>query len=118
LEAIVLVKNVGPCVAREVRVGLEGLPGAFVVPPVQEITELSAGGIRYVTFNLMAPQAFRGEVELSARVSEGTGSEILSEPARFEVGGMPIAWSVVLGILALVAVVAIVVGTVLYLRAR
>jgi hypothetical protein len=118
LEAIVLVKNVAPCVAREVRVGLEGLPGLFTVPPAQEITELPAGGIRYITFNLMAPQAFRGEVELSARASEVTGGSVLSEPARFEVGGMPIVWSVVLGVLAVLAIVAIVVGTVLYLRVR
>jgi hypothetical protein len=118
VETIVLVKNSGPCVARDVIVGIEGLPGAFTRPPDQEITELSAGGIRYLTFNLLAPQAFRGEAGFYARVEESTGRQTLSEPAGFAVGGMSIVWSVVLGILALLAIVAIVVGTVLYMRAR
>jgi hypothetical protein len=118
LETIVLVKNAGPCVAREVVLGLEGLSGGIVPPPPQAIPELAAGGIRYITFNLALPQAFRGEVTYWARAQESTGGEAQSEPASFPVGGMPIVWSIVLGLLALLAIAAIVVGTVLYLRAR
>jgi hypothetical protein len=118
LETIVLVKNAGPCVARAIEIEVEGLPGAFAQPPAQEITELSAGGIRYVTFNLLVPQTFRGETDFWARAQEGTGGQSQSEPARFVVGGIPIVWSVVLGFLALLAIVAIVVGLVLYLRSR
>jgi hypothetical protein len=118
LETIVLVKNAGPCTAREVVLGVEGLPGDLAPPPAQEIAELSAGEIRYVTFNMTAAQAFRGEVVYWARAQESTGGEAQSEPAGFMVGGMPIVWSVVLGGLALLAIAAIIVGTVLYLRAR
>jgi len=118
VETIVLVKNTGPCVAREVVVGIDGLPGAFTRPPDQEIAELPAGGIRYLLFNLLVPQAFRGETGFYARAEESTGGQAQSEPAGFTVGGMSIVWSVVLGVLALLAIVAIVVGTVLYMRAR
>ena len=84
----------------------------------QVISELPAGGIRYITFNLAVPQAFRGEVSYWARAQESTEGQAQSEPAHFSVGGMPVAWSVVLGVLALLAIAAIVVGMVLYLRAR
>lgn len=118
LEAIVMVKNSGPCVAREIGVSVDGLPGAITRPPDQGIAELSAGGIRYLTFNLLLPQDYRGEAGLYARAQESTGGQSVSEPASFVVGGMPIVWSIVLGFLALLAIAAIVVGTVLYVRAR
>jgi hypothetical protein len=118
LETIVLVKNVGPCVAREVEVGLEGLPGEFAPPPAQEIVELPKNGIRYLTFNLLVPQAFRGEAVYYGRAQENTGGQSQSEPTLFIVGGMPVVWSIVLGLLSVLAIVAIVIGTALYMRAR
>lgn len=118
LETIVLVKNVGPCVAREVVVGLEGLPGEFALPPAQEVVELPAGGMRYLTFNLLVPQAFRGEADYYGRAQESTGGQSQSEPVWFIVGGMPVVWSIVLGFLAVLAIVAIIVGMVLYVRVR
>lgn len=118
VEAMVLVKNAGPCVARKAGVAIEGLPGAIARPPAQEIIELAAGATRYVTFNLLLPQDFRGEASLYARVQESTGGEAQSERASFVVGGLPIVWSIVLGFLALLAIAAMVVGAVLYLRAR
>jgi hypothetical protein len=118
VETIVLVKNTGPCVARDVSVGIDGLPGGIARPPNQAVTELPAGGVRYLTVNLLVPQAFRGEVAFLARALESTGGETESVPASFEVEGLPIAWSIVLGFLALLAIAAIVVGTVLYVRTR
>jgi hypothetical protein len=117
VETIVLVKNTGPCAARDVVVGIGGLP-SFTQPPDQAIVELPAGGVRYVTFNLLVPQTYRGEAGLYARVRESTGGQAESSPAGFVVRGIPIVWSIVLGFLALLAIAAIVVGTVLYLRAR
>jgi hypothetical protein len=117
VEAIALVKNAGPCVARNVVVGIADLP-SFTLPPDQEVAELPAGGVRYVTFNLLVPQAFRGEASLYARVQESTGGQAESPPVGFVVQGIPIVWSIVLGFLALLAIAAMVVGTVLYLRGR
>jgi hypothetical protein len=118
LETIVLVKNAGPCVAREVRVALQGLPGAFTAPAAQAIVELPAGGIRYLSFNLMIPQAYRGETTFWAYAQESTGGEAEADAVPLVVGGLPIVWSIVLGFLALLAMAAIVIGTVLYLRTR
>jgi hypothetical protein len=117
VETIVLVKNAGPCVARDVVVGVAGLP-SFTLPPDQEIVELPAGGVRTVLFNLLVPQAYRGEAGLYARAQESTGGQAESAPVGFVVRGIPIVWSIVLGFLALLAIAAIVVGTVLYLRGR
>jgi hypothetical protein len=118
LEAIVLVKNVGPCTAREAILAVEGLPRGFARPPSQEIVELAAGGVRYVTFNLLVPRSFRGEASFWARAQETTGAQTQSEPAWFVVGGVSLVWSAALGVLALLAIAAIVVGTVLHLRTR
>jgi hypothetical protein len=118
LEVISLVSNVGPCLAREVSVSIEGLPETFTGPPEQQIVELVPGGSRYVTFQLMIPQGYQGVVRFSVRASDSLGAQSESLPAGLQVNGVSPLFTVIFGLLAVLAVAAIVVGIVLYLRHR
>ncbi len=118
LEAVVLLKNVGQCVAHDISLSLKGLPAAFAQPPEQQVVELAPGGTRYVTFNILIPQAYQGTPSFVIVVADSVGSQTQSLPSSFVVGGVSVVFTVVFGLLALVAVGAMVAGVVLYLRQR
>jgi hypothetical protein len=117
-DAAVMVENTGPCVAQDVRISLEGLPVTFARPPAQDLPELPSGATRQVRFNLLAPQSYRGEVAFWAELRERSGRQTRSEEVSLVVGTRSTAWSIVLGLLAIVAVGVTVTGTVLHLRNR
>jgi hypothetical protein len=118
LEAISLVSNVGPCPARDVLVSIEGLPEAFTLPPEQQIVELLPGASRYVTFQLMIPQDYQGDVRFSVQASDSLGAQSESMPVSFRVNGVSPVFTIIFGLLAVLAVVAIVVGGILFFRNR
>jgi uncharacterized membrane protein len=118
LEVISLVSNVGACPARDVSVSIEGLPEAFTQPPEQQIVELLPGGSRHVTFQLMIPQGYQGVVRFSAQAADSLGAQSTSMPVSFRVNGVSPIFTVVFGLLAVLAVAAIVVGGILFFRHR
>ncbi len=117
VEAIALVKNTGHCAARDVSVSLVGLPDSFVQPPAQQV-ELAPDQVRYVTFNILVPQGYRGDAPLIVEASTEQGARSQSPPITMIVGGPSPAITIVFGLLILVVAITGVVGLVLYFRHR
>jgi uncharacterized repeat protein (TIGR01451 family) len=116
-EAIVVVRNISQCTARDVEVSISGLPEAFVVPLPQNIAELAPGGVRHLTFNFSIPERYpQGDVSFVVHAADSLGTEIQAPPATFSIGGVSLLFTIVFGILALLAIAAIVVGLAFYFR--
>jgi hypothetical protein len=118
LEVVATVRNISQCTARDLFVSIEGLPENFTVPPAQKIVELAPGDSRYLSFSTQIPQGYRGTGNLTARLSHSGGSKIDSQAAVFSVGGVSMVFTIVFGILVVLSVAAVVVGTVLYVKHR
>ena len=114
----VVLRNPGRCPARDITVSLTGLPAGFTAPPPQKIAELAGGGERNLTFNILVPEGYQGEVTLGAEAVDGAGHQTTAKAASFVVGGVSLWVTAVFGLLLLLAVAAIVVGVVLYFRQR
>ncbi len=115
---LVVLRNPAHCPARDVTVSLTGLPAGFAVPPPQKIAELTGGGERSLTFNLLVPEGYQGEVTLSAEATDNASRQVTAPPVSFTVGGVPVAAAAVFGLLLLLALAAIIIGVVLYFRHR
>jgi uncharacterized membrane protein len=118
MEVIVTLRNTGQCLARDVLVSIDGLPGLFAPPPQQKIVELAPGTVRYVPFNILIPEGYQGSGSFVIRVLDSTATELWAKPVDFVVGGVPVVLTVVFGFLVIVAVMAVVVGIVFYFRHR
>jgi len=118
VQVIVVLRNESPCVAREARVSLEGLPPDFVPPPEQRVVELAPGSARHLTFNVLIPQGYQGSAAFTARATCSAHAEAASAPLTLVVRGVPAAFAVVFGVLVLAAVGAIMTGIALYFRNR
>jgi uncharacterized membrane protein len=118
VQAIAMVKNTGQCTARDVSVSLVGLPDSFAQPPAQRIIELAPDHARYLTFNVLIPQGYRGGVSLIAETTTGQRAGGQSAPIKVSVGGLSPAIAIIFGLLILVIAVTGVAGLVLYFRSK
>jgi hypothetical protein len=118
-EAIVVIRNVSQCTAREVTVSMSGLPEAFAPPLAQSIAELAAGEVRHLTFSLQIPDRHpQGDISFVVTASDSLGTELQAPPATFTIGGVSLLFTVVFGGFVVLAIAAIVVGLVLYFRQK
>lgn len=117
-EVVVTLRNISQCKARDVVVGVGELPASFTPPPEVRVAELGPGETRQLTFNLLIPEKqAAGGVNVAVSAADSVG---VQETARvaFLVGGVSVFFTIVFTLLVLLAVGAIVVGTVLYFRQR
>lgn len=117
-EVIADVTNLGQCLARDVSVAVESLPSGFPAPPAQKIVELAPGTVHHVTFNILVPGSYRGDVFLVVKLSDRAGNLLQSAPTSLPVGGVPVTLVVIFGLLVILAVTAVIAGVVMYFRYR
>jgi uncharacterized membrane protein len=117
VEVVVTLSNVSQCMARDVLLSIEGLPEQFPVPPEQRLAELEPGATRHLTFHFLTPKEYQGTASFAVRVvSDSVGVTMKTPPSSFAVSGIPIGFTILFGFLVILAIVAIAVGFVLYLR--
>lgn len=118
VEAIVVLRNASQCVARDLLLSIEDLPEAFIAPPAQGLAELAPGGTRYLTYTFFIPEGYQGNVSFTVLASDSTGVRLQAPLSSFSVSGVSAVFTIVFGVLFLVALSAIIVGLVLYFRHR
>ena len=118
-ETVVVVRNSSQCTARDVSLLVIGLPDSFGTAPAQRIVELRPGETRHVTFNLLVPDGYaQGDTSFAVTATDSLGTETRSGPATFAVGGVSTLFTVVFGLLAVVAVAAVVFGLASFFKQR
>jgi hypothetical protein len=118
-EAVVVVRNSSQCTARDVSLRVVGLPDSFGAAPAQRIVELGPGETRHITFNLLIPEGHpQGNMSFAVTVTDSLGTETRSGPAALAIGGVSMLFTVVFGLLAIVAVAAVVFGLASFFRQR
>lgn len=116
-EAVVVVRNTSQCKARDVSLVVHGLPETFTVPPEGMIAELSPGESRHVAFSMQIPDRHPpGEVPFTVIARESLGTVTQSLPAALSVRGVSALFTIVFGVLTVLAIAAIVYGLASFLR--
>jgi len=118
-ESIVILRNTSQCTAREVAVQVNDLPDGIETSATQQIATLGPGESRHLSFRLEIPDGYpQSQVGFTVSASESLGTETVSPSMTFEVGGVSTLFTVVFGLLSVVAIGAIVFGFAAYLRRR
>ena len=118
-ESIVILRNTSQCTAREVLVQVNDLPDGIETLANQQIATLGPGESRHLSFRLEIPDGYpQGQVGFTVSASESLGTVTVSPRMTFEVGGVSTLFTVVFGLLSVVAVGAIVFGFAAYFRRR
>lgn len=117
-DVAVNLHNTSQCTARDVIVSVVDLPASFTVPPEQQVVELGPGRVRELVFNILVPHGFSGSGLVAIQAVDAGGNRVRSESAALDVGGPSLVFTIVFGLLVVLAVSAIVVGVLLYLRHR
>ena len=116
-EIIVSIRNISQCTARDVAVSVGELPETLIPPSEHQIAELSPGQARHITFSLFIPDGHPpGKVAFPIRVTDSLGTQVKSSPAGVTVGGVSMVFTVLFGLLILLAANAIVVGIALFIK--
>jgi uncharacterized membrane protein len=112
----VLVRNVGTCAARDVTVGLAGLPDADLPPP-RQIPSLSPGDDLRADLVLAIPNRYApGVLTLSAQAHDHLGVTTESAPLSLTLSGLPTWFTLLFALLGMLAVGATIFGLASYFR--
>lgn len=117
-QVVVTVNNTSQCTAYDLIVSLHELPTGFFVPAAQTIAELAPGETRHLTFDVLVPEGYQGDVPLSAQVSNEQGTQAKTAQMIIVVGGVTPTFTILFGALVVIALAAVVVGTLLYFRSK
>ena len=90
---------------------------ASVARIIEEV-ELAPGETRHLTFDVLVPEGYQGDVTLKSQVTNEQGTQAETPQMSMVVGGVSLAFRTIFAILAVVAVIAIIAGTLLYFRSR
>ena len=86
---------------------------------MNRIVELGPGETRHVTFNLLVPDGYPQDgVSFVVTATDSLSTETRSGPATFTIGGVSTLFTVVFGLLAVVAVAAVVFGLASFFKQR
>ena len=118
-ESVVVLRNTSQCTAREILLQVNGLPEGIETPAAQQIATLGPGESRHLSFRMEVPDGYpQGQVGFNVSASESLGTETVSPGVTFEVGGVSMLFTIVFGLLSIVAVGAIVFGFAAYFKRR
>lgn len=118
-ELIAVLRNTSQCTAREILLQVNGLPEGIETPGTQRISALGPGESRHLSFRVKVPDGYpQGQVGFTVSSSESLGTETVSPRMTFEVGGVSTLFTIVFGLLSVIAIGAIVFGFSAYFRRR
>lgn len=115
-QVVVTVNNTSQCAARDLIVSLHELPIGFFVPAAQTIAELAPGETRHLTFDVLIPEKYQGDVTLKAHVTNEQGTQAETPFLTISVGTVSPTFTIIFLALAAIALLAIVIGTILYVK--
>lgn len=117
VELLALIRNVGQCPARNVGLSIEGLPSTVDGPPSQEIAFLGPGEVRYAGFAVEIPDRHpQGDWSVRVLAEDQLSNRVASPPIPLTVSGTPVWFTVLFGLLGVVAIAAVVVGLTAFFR--